>query len=165
MALRLARLQPSVYSSSSTHDVSMVYIYTEAVMHFALIAECLTCMKPLMQTFHEGLAPGDSNGQHYWGSLDQTKVTSPRSNLSGSGDKSAKKGVQVFQREVPSWRSSSIRDRLDLRSDHSGFSTRVESKRYDRGTRAEDDDMELLPVDNTIRVQQTRTVTVTDDYR
>lgn len=162
VAIRLVRLQPSVYSSSSTYDITMANIFTQAVMHFALIAECLTCLKPLMQTFHEGILQG-FNGQHYWGGLDITRATQPRSNISGSGDKNIKKGVQVFQREVPSWRSSSLRDRMDLRSDHSAFSIKVESRRVDRAAGHEDDDMELLPVSNANWIHQTRTISVTED--
>ncbi len=53
---------------------------------------------------------------------------------------------------------------MDLRSDQSGFSARVESKLFDKSERKEDDDIELLPINNRTQVQQTRTVTVTGEY-
>jgi len=64
VVLRLVRLQPSTYDVSSVYDVTMVNIFTQAVLHFAIIAECLTCLRPLMQTFHEEL---QLETRDYWG--------------------------------------------------------------------------------------------------
>jgi len=50
-------------------------------MHWALIAECLTCLKPFLQTWHEGIPSGNDQPQ-YWGALSNTT-----SNLSAAGRK------------------------------------------------------------------------------
>lgn len=132
----------------------MFNVYTEAVMQFALIAECLTCLKPFMQTFHEGFAAQD--GPHYWGNLSASHPNSR--NRSNEGTKNSKTGVVVVQKEGPIWNRYGRRgygDDMELRTDVSGFSTRIEGRRTER-VRA-DDDMELLPASN-IHVQKTTIV-------
>lgn len=99
-----------------------------------------------MQTFHEQL---QLETRDYWGSLDIFKAQR-NSNISGSSDTNIKTPGRVSQRAVPSWRKRSQHDRTDLRSDHSGFSARVESKLFDKSERKEGDDIELLPMNNRI---------------
>ena len=154
VVLRLLRLSPSIFHNTP-HDITMAGVYTEAAMSFALVAECLTCLKPFLRTFDEGFAPG--NAPHYWGDLSQSQTHS--GNRSGGGSKPSKPGVMVWQKEAPAWKKYSGRrannDDMELRTDVSGFSTKIEGR---RGVRAEDD-MELLPASD-IRVQKSMTMSV-----
>jgi hypothetical protein len=157
VVLRLVHLEPSNYHYK-TYNITMINVYTQAVMQFALIADCLTCLKPFMQTFEEGFAPG--HAPHYWGDLAASHSNSHT--RSGGGTKEGKgRGIQVWQKEAPVWKRYSRRghdDDMELRTDISGFSTRIEGRKAERGVRSEDD-MELLPSSN-IHVQKTTTMSV-----
>jgi hypothetical protein len=64
---RLIRLSPTTYHGS-IYDITMVNIFTQLAMHFALFAECLTSLRPFMQSFHEGYDAEDSD-TNYWAGL------------------------------------------------------------------------------------------------
>ena len=147
--MRLTRLNPDVYNDS-IHDITMVNYFTQAAMHFSLIAECFTCLKPFLQTFHEGFAISDG-GDDYWGGL-SGNMSGQRSNpmSNGSNAEKSSKRPKLSQREIS-------HDSVKLRTDRSGFSTRIESERRNHHKSRGEDDIELLPNSN-IWVQQTTTL-------
>lgn len=166
VAFRLRNLAPSVFHGT-TSDIATVQIFTQTAMHFALIAECFTCLRPFMQTFHEGLAPGNSNS--YWGGLSHTSQPGA-SNASGT-ENDMKKHMRVTAKQLHDGegetRGYKRRYRnndgsMQLRTDRSGFSTRCESERHghDEWANGGDDDIELLPTNRSIHVRQTTTMSV-----
>ena len=146
----------------------MVQVFTQTAMHFALIAECLTCLRPFMQTFHEGLAPGNSN--NYWAGLSHN--SQPVSGNASGAENDLKKHMRVTAQQLSDGENSKPGYKrrykgedgsMQLRSDRSGFSTRCESKRNqdDEWTSGHgDDDIELLPTNRSIHVRQTTTMSV-----
>lgn len=163
IVLRLLSLSPSSFSGS-THNIVTVEIFTQAAMHFALVSECLTCLRPFMQTFHEGLAPG--TGMNYWGGLSQ--VSQPRSKASG-GESDLKRHIRVVANRVPGdedhqqsgrWQRGD-EGNFQLRGDHTGFSAQIESRRNDdEWASAGSDDIELLPSSRNIHVRKSMTMSV-----
>lgn len=164
IALRVYRLSPSAFHSSVS-DIVAVLVLTQIAMHFALIAECLTCLRPFMQTFHEGLAPGNSN--NYWAGLSHT--SNPGASQASGTERDMKKHIRVTAEQIPDSEDNAGYKRryrsgdgnMQLRSDRSDFSTRCESKRdVDDGWMVGDDDIELLPTHRSIHVRQTMTMSV-----
>ncbi|KAK6418478.1 hypothetical protein LTR95_017185 [Oleoguttula sp. CCFEE 5521] len=150
--LRLWRLGPSVYDNSTEAIVS-VNILTQIVMHAALISECVTCLKPFLQTFHEGVAiPG--GGSTYWGAL--TNVSQMPQSKSGGTQGSRRSRIKFAER---SWQESSGNHGLRPLADRATITTKIMSERKERRSqRVEgDDDIELLP-SSAIHVQRTTTV-------
>lgn len=150
--------------------MASVLVFTQTAMHFALISECLTCLKPFMQTFHEGLAPG--NSINYWGGLSEHTSQPGASNASGVGEKDLKKHMRASAKQLssdehsqPGYKRRYRGDdgKMQLRSDHSGFSARVDARRPrgdDEWMSGGDDDIELLPTNRSIHVKQTMTMSV-----
>lgn len=169
IALRLQRLSPA-FLHDTLDDLVMVHVFTQTAMHFALVSECLTCLRPFMQTFHEGLAPGNSNG--YWGGISHTSNPGV-SNASGA-ENELKKHMRVTASQIRDSEDASggYKRRhkghdgsMQLRSDRSGFSARCESKRDvdDGWTTAGDDDIELLSTNRSIHVRQTTVLSVSSN--
>lgn len=151
----------------------MAAIFTQTAMHFGLVAECLTCLRPFMQTFHEGLAPGNST--NYWAGLSQVSQPGGMSNISGGAEKDLKSHMRVTAKQIPDTEGGKGRRRfmrggsddgaMPFRSDRSGFSTRIESQRNRHHCRDDgwtsgngDDDIELLPTNRSIHVRHTTTI-------
>jgi hypothetical protein len=153
--IRILRLNPSIYHNS-IRDIVEVNILAQMIMHWALVSECLTCLKPFLQTFHEGV-PTDSNTAPYWGAL---------SHLASKNTTRQSIEEKINPRIVALPRTNQAEEEeeegaLKLRSDGLGFSTKIASQR--RGSSAgwtaeTDDDIELLPA-SRIRVRMTTTMT------
>jgi hypothetical protein len=156
IVIRLIRLSPSSYHHT-IRDIIETNILAQMIMHWALISECLTCLKPFLQTWHDGI-PTDSNTPQYWGAL---------SNLTGSHSAHQRSGAEKSNSRLGVLGKTQQTDKeeregaLRFRSDDSGFSTKIASQR--RGSSAAwtaetDDDIELLPA-SSIRVRTTTTMT------
>lgn len=170
VALRLHNLSPSLFTGTP-HSITMASIFTQTAMHFGLIAECLTCLRPFMQTFHEGLAP--ANSTNYWAGLSQVSQPGGMSNVSGGAEKDLKNHMRVTAKQIPDTDGGKGRRRytrggsddgaMPFRSDRSGFSTRIESQRHHHlrdewASENGDDDIELLPTNRSIHVRHTTTI-------
>jgi hypothetical protein len=156
IAVRLARLRPSIYQRT-IEDIVEVNVLVQLALHWALTSECLTCLKPFLQTWHESV-PADSSTSQYWGAL-----SGMLSNSSTKGPSGADKTYTHASR--PSKHAEAEDEDVDgvlkLRADKSGFSTRIVSeKKQTRLPEAEaDDNIELLPM-SRIRVEMTTTMTL-----
>jgi hypothetical protein len=155
VVIRIMRLSPSTYHNS-IRDIVETNILAQMVMHWALVSECLTCLKPFLQTWHEGV-PTDSNTPQYWGPLSNS--ASNHGTHQGGAEKSNPRmsALARIQHTAKEEREGALK----LRSDDSGFSTKIASQR--RGSSAAwtvetDDDIELLPA-SSIRVRMTTTMT------
>jgi hypothetical protein len=127
------------------------------IMHWALISECLTCLKPFLQTWHDGVST-DSNTPQYWGALSNLTSNHSANQRSGVGKSNSRIGALGRTQHTD---KDGREGALKLRSDDSGFSTKIASQR--RGSSAAwtaetDDDIELLPA-SSIRVRMTTTMT------
>lgn len=129
----------------------MTSLLAQIAMHFSLIAECLTCMKPFLQTYYEGaVAKGDSS--HYWGELTNF------SQQPSKGSSGKQKQPRVVQQELSSGRRRSSREEVVLRSDkRASLSTKITFESRAQGDDRMEDDIELLPP-SKIRVQRTTTM-------
>jgi hypothetical protein len=157
VVIRLIRLSPSAYHHNIS-DIIDTNILAQIVIHWALISECLTCLKPFLQTWHESV-PTDSNTPQYWGAL--SNFTSKHSTSQRSGTEKSNPDINALARPRHQTAKEERDGALKLRSDDSGFSTKIASRR--RGSSAAwtaetDDDIELLPV-SSIRVRMTTTMT------
>lgn len=139
--VRLFRLRPSP-ESQTVYDVIMVNILAQIAMHWALISECLTCLKPFLQTWHDGAAP-QSEQSRYWGALSNMMSNSSAMGKSG-GNRSSKAYATADDGD------------LKLRADLPDFSTKIASERKKTFTSENEDDIELLPA-SRIRVTTTLT--------
>jgi hypothetical protein len=156
VVLRIIRLSPSTYHNS-IRDIVETNILAQMIMHWALVSECLTCLKPFLQTWHEGV-PTDSNTPPYWGPL--SNLASDQS-TDRSGAEKVNPRISALARPRQQTAKEDREGALRLRSDDSGFSTKIASQR--RGSSAAwtaetDDDIELLPA-SSIRVRMTTTMT------
>lgn len=154
--IRLIRLGPSAYHNT-IRDIVEANILAQMIMHWALISECLTCLKPFLQTWHDGV-PTDSNTPQYWGVL--SNLTSNHSTRQRSGAEKSNSRLSALGRSQQADKEER-EGALKLRSDDSGFSTKIASQRRDSSAAwmAEtDDDIELLPA-SSIRVRMTTTMT------
>ncbi|OQO02776.1 hypothetical protein B0A48_11058 [Cryoendolithus antarcticus] len=137
----------------ASQAIVSVNILTQIVMHAALISECVTCLKPFLQTFHEGVAiPG--GGSTYWGAL--TNVSQMPQSKSGGTQDSRRSRIKFAER---SWQENSGNHGLRPLADRATITTKIMSERKERRSqRVEgDDDIELLP-SSAIHVQRTTTV-------
>lgn len=153
MAVRLWRLSLQSHNASVA-TIVYAQITTEVVMHFALIFECMTCLKPFLQTFHEGL-PASGSGSNYWRGL--TTMSHQRSVQTSGVAKEVKSGSRLSHKGFRR-REQTGEDELRLRSDEASFETRVgvhDSNKRGRGHGR--DEIELLP-SSRIRVEQTTTL-------
>jgi hypothetical protein len=149
------RLSPSTYHNS-IRDIVETNILAQMVMHWALVSECLTCLKPFLQTWHEGV-PTDSNTPQYWGPLSNSASNHGTHQSGAEKSNPRMSALARIQHTAKEEREGALK----LRSDDSGFSTKIASQR--RGSSAAwtvetDDDIELLPA-SSIRVRMTTTMT------
>jgi hypothetical protein len=156
VAIHLIRLSPSAYHHT-IKDIIETSILAQMIIHWALISECLTCLKPFLQTWHEGV-PTDSNTPQYWGALSNLKSNHSTHQRSGAEKSNQRVGALARTQQTAEGEREGA---LKLRSDDSGFSTKIASQR--RGSSAAwtaetDDDIELLPA-SSIRVRMTTTMT------
>lgn len=115
-------------------------------MHWALIAECLTCLKPFLQTWHEGIPSGNDQPQ-YWGALSNTTNDLSAAERSRNlGNLRAKKSTGDHNED----------GELKLRSDLPFFLTKITSDRNETRIADTEDGSELLP-GRSIRVRTTTT--------
>ncbi|KAM0714980.1 hypothetical protein Q7P37_009445 [Cladosporium fusiforme] len=140
--VRLARLHPKS-EHQTINDVVMANILAQLAMHWALISECLTCLKPFLQTWHDGAAP-ESEQSQYWGAL--SNMMSNSSAMGNSGN----------NRSSKAYTSAKDNGDLKLRADLPGFSTKIASERKRTYPSDAEDDIELLP-SSGIRVTTTLT--------
>lgn len=117
-------------------------------MHWSLIAECLTCLKPFLQTWHEGVPP-ESEQSQYWGAL---------SNMMSNSSAAGKSRDHGQSRTTKVTASRGDDGDLKLRTDHPIFSTKIASDRKTPWTSEAEDGIELLPA-SRIRVRTTTTTT------
>jgi hypothetical protein len=155
VVIRLIQLSPSAYHRT-IRGIVETNILAQMIMHWALISECLTCLKPFLQTWHDGV-PTDSNTPQYWGALSNL-TNSHSAHQSGAGKSNSRVGALGRTQQTD---KEGREGALKLRSDDSGFSTKIASQR--RGSSAAwtaetDDDIELLPT-SSIRVRMTTTMT------
>jgi hypothetical protein len=148
------RLSPSTYHNS-IRDIVETNILAQMIMHWALVSECLTCLKPFLQTWHEGV-PTDSDTPQYWGGL--SNLMSNHSTHQRSGTEKSDSRISALVRTQLTAKEG--KGALKLRSDDSVFSTKIASQR--RGsptawTAETDDDIELLPA-SSIQVRMTTTI-------
>lgn len=120
----------------------MVNILAQIAMHWALISECLTCLKPFLQTWHDGAAPQSEQSQ-YWGAL-----SNMMSNSSAMGKSEGNRSSKAY--------ATADDGDLKLRADLPGFSTKIASERTKKFVSENEDDIELLPA-SRIRVTTTLT--------
>jgi hypothetical protein len=157
IAVRLAHLQPSNYQPT-IENIVMTNILIQMALQWSLVSECLTCLKPFLQTWHESV-PADSNTSQYRGSLSNM--------LSNSGTKGRSGVDNSFTRAsvITKHNRATIGDEdrdgaLKLRADHSGFTAKVVSQEKQAWTPEgeADDSIELL-LTSRIRVKTTTIMT------
>lgn len=147
ITVRLALLSPSD-DHHTLHDIVISNTLIQLALHWAMVSECLTCLKPFLQTWHDGV-PGDASTPRYWGTLSNTH-SQPSKGRSGL-EKSKKRISRAHQA------TEDDSGALKLRADDSGFSTNIASERKGSTWMPEaDDDIELLPA-KSIRVTTTLT--------
>ena len=155
LAVRLAYLRPSSYQRT-IEDIVKVNILIQLALHWALTSECLTCLKPFLQTWHDSV-PADSSTSDYWGALSNMLSNSGTKGQSGV-DKSYTRASRLSKHQQTDDEDGD--GALTLRADKSGFSTKIVSdKKQTRVPEAEaEDNIELLPT-SRIRVKMTTTMT------
>lgn len=114
-------------------------------MHWALIAECLTCLKPFLQTWHGGVPP-ESEQSQYWGAL---------SNMMSSSNGAGKSRDHGSSRRQETTDDRGNDGELKPRADLPAFSTKIASDRKGVWGPEAEDGIELLP--SKIRVRTTTT--------
>jgi hypothetical protein len=157
VAARLARTKPFTYERT-IEDIVVETTLVQLVLHWSLTSECLTCLKPFLQTWHDGV-PADSSTPHYWGSLSNALSDSGTKGRSGA-DKSLARTSVLSRHHRTNNGDGSEDGNLKLRADHSGFTTKIvseEKSTWVSEVEAEDA-IELLPT-SRIRVKTTTTLT------
>jgi hypothetical protein len=157
IAVRLARLKPSTYKHTIEEIISIA-ILVQLALHWSTTSECLTCLKPFLQTWHDGV-PADSSTSHYWGSLSNALSDSGTKGRSGA-DKSFARTSVISRHHQANHGNGSGDGTLKLRADHSGYTTKIvsEEKPTWMPEAGADDAIELLPT-SRIRVKTTTTLT------
>jgi hypothetical protein len=135
-----------------------IAVLVQFALHWSLTSECLTCLKPFLQTWHDGV-PADSSTLHYWGSLSNALSDSGTKGRSGA-DKSLARTSVLSRNHRANNGDGSGDGNLKLRADHSGFTTKIVSddKSIWVPAAGAEDAIELLPT-SRIRVKTTTTLT------